>query len=288
MKNTHLIIYLFSVLLINGCTTDKTSQTPKKTVITKKYDTWTLLGKGVEYIEMDAPVKSFLGDSKLSILRLQPELLEFSMYNASQYKRKLTVKQWADTFDLNIVLNAGMYELMDGLTHRGFSRNGNHYNNKEFNPDYNSMIAFSPKDPSKRAFDIHDLQCERWDDIKSLYTCYAQGMRMIDCNGESIGWNKRNQSCSMLVAAKDRQGRIWFIFTRSPYPQNEMIRFMKGFKEDLRNAIYLEGGPETSLFVAIGEHRIEKVGSYVSDTYPKDTNVDFWPLPNVIGIKIKE
>ena len=52
-------------------------------------------------------------------------------------------------------------------------------------------------------------------------------------------------------------------------------------------AIYLEGGPETSLYVCVGETVIEKLGSYVSDTYPTDANQTFWRLPNVIGIKAK-
>jgi hypothetical protein len=55
----------------------------------------------------------------------------------------------------------------------------------------------------------------------------------------------------------------------------------------LRNAIYLEGGPETSLYIKVGDTVIEKIGSYVSQTYPNDDNVEFWELPNVIGLKLK-
>ena len=61
---------------------------------------------------------------------------------------------------------------------------------------------------------------------------------------------------------------------------------MATFKDDLRNAIYLEGGPETSLYIDINDIRIEKIGSYVSQTYPTDDNNNFWELPNIIGIKV--
>ena len=286
MKKLNLFLLLVLTFLYSSCT--QPAKKVEKKVIKEKYSSWTQLAKGVEFIEMAAPQKSFLGDSKLTILRLEPEQLQFFMYNATQMDNlRLTAPQWADSFDLNIVMNAGMYDLANGLIHRGYLKNGKHVNNKKVNPDYNSMIAFAPKDSMNNNFDILDLQCEKWEEVCDQFSCYAQGMRMIDCNGEAMGWNKKNQSCSMLVAAKDAKGRIWFIFSRSPYSHNQMISFMGTFKEDLRNAIYLEGGPETSLYINIKDICIERIGSYVSQTYPIDTNVDFWELPNVIGIKVK-
>lgn len=283
--------YLYiSLILFCGCSQGSTdSSVAKNSEKGDIYKEWTTLAHGVEYIEMEAPEKSFLGDSKLTILRLEPEKLQFFMYNATQFNKvRLSAPEWADSFDLNIVMNAGMYDLANGLIHRGYLKNGNHFNNRKVNKDYNSMIAFAPKDSINRKFDILDLECENWAEVCDQYSCYAQGMRMIDCNGEALGWNKKNQKCSMLVAAKDKKGRIWFIFSRSPYTHNQMISFLGSFKEDLRNAIYLEGGPETSLFIDIKDHQIENVGSYVSDTYPTDSNTVFWDLPNVIGIKVNQ
>jgi hypothetical protein len=40
--------------------------------------------------------------------------------------------------------------------------------------------------------------------------------------------------------------------------------------------------------VDIDDYRIEKVGSYVSNTYPTDANSEYWPLPNVIGVRVKK
>jgi len=56
----------------------------------------------------------------------------------------------------------------------------------------------------------------------------------------------------------------------------------------LTNAIYIEGGPETSLYIRTGNRVVEKVGSYVSNTYATDNNMTFWALPNVIGMKLKK
>ena len=80
---------------------------------------------------------------------------------------------------------------------------------------------------------------------------------------------------------------LYFIFSRSPYTHNQMIAFMGEFPEKIHSAIYLEGGPETSLYIDLGDHCIEKIGSYVSQTYAHDRNADFWELPNVIGIRVK-
>jgi hypothetical protein len=56
---------------------------------------------------------------------------------------------------------------------------------------------------------------------------------------------------------------------------------------DLRLTLYLEGGPETSLYLNTPNKKLELVGSYVSETYETDSNKVFWPLPNVIGFKFK-
>lgn len=292
MSRFSLLPFLLLVLL-SACNQSARKQkaktkTPPPIIDTNFYPTWTQLADGVDYMEMDAPEKSLINNSRLCLLKLDPEVLDFQLFNATrQKKRRMTVAQWADSFDLNIVMNAGMYDMANGLIHRGYMKSGKHVNNPKFTPDYNSMIAFNPKDSSDAKFEIFDLTCDNWKSVKTRYKCYAQGMRMIDCNGEAMEWGKKKQSCSMLVAAKDEYGKIWFIFSRSPYSHNQMIEFMKGFKEDLRNAIYLEGGPETSLYIDFRDHCIERIGSYVSDTYPTDANPDFWELPNVIGIKAK-
>src|SRR5690606_1071469 len=114
-------------------------------------------------------------------------------------------------------------------------------------PGYNAMIAFNPHDSLENNFKVLDLKCDDWHQVKNDFQCYAQGLRMIDCNGSALSWNKP-QSCSMLVVSTDDFDNIYYIFTRSPYTHNQMIQFMRGFPFRLSNAIYMEGGPQTSLF----------------------------------------
>lgn len=250
---------------------------------------WTSLADGVDFCETHAPFKSVVNDSKLTVLRIDPAKVTFEMHCATELdKRPRTVAQWADTFGMNIVFNAGMYDLAHKLISRGYLQNGPHFNNAALHPTFNSMLAFQPVDSMRPSYDIIDLQCESWPAVKSRYRAYAQGLRMLDCAGVPMNWTKRKQSCSMLVAAKDAEGRLFLVFTRSPYLHNDMIGFLKQFPVKLTNAIYLEGGPETSLYVHIGTTVIEKVGSYVSQTYENDANDHFWELPNVIGIRVKQ
>jgi hypothetical protein len=48
--------------------------------------------------------------------------------------------------------------------------------------------------------------------------------------------------------------------------------------------MYLEGGPEASLYLEANGKKIERIGSYETGFWESDTNEQFWPLPNVIGI----
>ncbi len=259
----------------------------------KKLDTipvsWLNIGKGIDFCETDAPFKSIINDSKITLLKIDPNQFDFYLMMATDLKIKsLSADVWADSFDLDIVINAGMYDLSRKMFSKGLLKGENHTNNAALHPNYKSMIAFNPKDTILPKCKVLDLDCNPYEKIKNDYSCYAQGLRMLDCDGKPIGWNKRKQSCSMLITANDEHGFLYFIYCRSPYSHNEMIAFMQKFPFKLVNAIYMEGGPQTSIYLKIGDTKIEKIGSYVSETYPNDKNDYFWKLPNVIGLKVKK
>lgn len=253
------------------------------------HNQWVQLENGLEYIEKDAPKKASVGDSRISILKINPEKFKFELLSASQFdSTSLCVNDWAEKFDLNVVINAGMYDLSRQLSSKGLLQNNEKYaNNSKLYEGYNMIIAFNPLRENLPEFDIIDLKCTDISIVKRDYASLAQGMRMIDCNGNPMSWNKNPQWCSQLIVAKDKHQFIYFVFTRSPYSHNEMIDFMVNFEEPLLNAIYMEGGPQTSLFIDTKNDRIEKLGSYVSKTYATDKNSEFWGLPNVIGIRKK-
>lgn len=270
-----------------GILQDSTTLSSFKNPSYQKYDNqWVELTEGVSYIEQTAPDSSITNDSKISILKIDPNIAEFEFKSATQEEGlRRCVVDYANTFDYNIVINSGMYNLRSSLKSEGLLINNSNYaNNPKLRRYYNMMICANPKSDTLPAFDIVDLTMHPWNSIKNKYNSFAQGLRMIDGNGKPMHWKK--QVCSQLIVAKDTLGMIYFIFNRSPYSQNYMINFMVNM--GLRNAIYMEGGPQASLFVDIDNYRIEKLGSYVSGTYPKDNNAEFTPLPNIIGVRIKE
>jgi hypothetical protein len=274
IKNNTLFRFILLVLLL--LTFSCNSQ--QKEVVNK----WESIAKGVSFMEINAPEKSILGDSKLSIIRLNKDSVQAYLLMASAYDSiSKTVKVWADTFDFQLTVNAGMYDLTKPLTSKGYMKSDLNFNNKQINTSYNGVCSIN-----NQRIDLIDLMCEPYFQLANQQSCF-QGMRLLDCNGTEMDWKRKKQSCSMLVMGEDNQNFIYFIFTRSPYYHQNMVNFLKQMPFKLRLTIYLEGGPETSLYLNTPFKKIALVGSYVSNTYPTDKNDHFWPLPNVIGFKFK-
>lgn len=249
--------------------------------------TWHSLQKGLSYLETDAPEKSILNDSKIFILKANPILCAFQIMNASENKKQNKAADiWAKEFGMNVVVNAGMFNMTNRRTNKGYLKNYSHLNNSHLNGKYNVMMAMNPKLESDTAMIITDMTSRNWKSLQSKYHTLCQGMRMIDGSGNPMSWDKRpGQSCSMVIGATDIEGNLYFIFVRSPYTHQQVIGFLFPLIPKIRTTVYLEGGPEASLYIQTGDTIISKFGSYVSKTYANDNNDHFWKIPNVIGIR---
>ena len=251
---------------------------------------WKNLMDGLQYAELDAPQKSVVNDSKLSILKMDARKFDFEFLTASEHgKHPRTAPEWATEFDQNIIINAGMYKYNKMQSNKGYMKNYKHLNNPVKNNYFNALLAMHPKEPKKPPFEIIDTYQKDWEKIKNQYNSVCQGMRMINDQGEGLAFSKRpDQSCSMILAATDDSGNLYFIFTRSPYTHRTMIGFLKGLPMNIRTTVYLEGGPETSFYVNTGDTIIAKYGSYVSNSCNNDDNDHFRKIPNVIAIRKKK
>ena len=249
----------------------------------KKNELFTQFSKnGLDYIEVSAYKESFIGDGMLSILKLNPKYFDFQLICKSQTKVLKSATQWIDSLNGNIIFNAGMYNLQDETSHQFFMKNFEHMNNPILSSNVNGIIAFNPSKDSIPKLQLFDLTMDNWDDIKKSYRSLVQGYRMIDCNGEPVFWNNRFQSCSMSVLAQDKENNVYFIFSRSPFTQNQMIENLLNLPFKLLNAIYLEGGSRANFILSSKQYDIRKVGSYVSTYNPNDKNKKFFPVPNFI------
>ncbi len=293
MINLKSLFKIFLILLIAATAFASVSThhkpTLKQTYKAVKKIIWKEIERGLYFAEFDAPLKSVVGDSKLSILKIDPNYYSFELMAATEYDSlRRTVEQWSLDFNLVAVVNAGMFNLSDHYTGSGYFCNYAHVNNGRIRENFRAMALFNPKSKKFPAVNIVDMETENWEFLRENYNSAFQDIRMIDCNQKQVLWKPRRPiSSSMCVLGTDKKGNVLFVFTRSPYTANTMSKFLLSLPLNIFSVMYLDGGPESSLYVNAGDTIIEKVGSWVSPGYANDDNNYFWELPNVIGVKRK-
>ncbi len=233
---------------------------------------------------LEAPVKSDYGDSRITVLKIDPEFYDINIYCASQLDQKSrTVKTWASEFKLTAVINAGMYAA-DHLTSVGFMKSGEHLNNRNLNKTYNCVFACAPLEENVPQAQIIDLKCQDFKIWKSKYLSFSQSIRMISCRQKNV-WQQQPRKWSIAALAVDKEGDLLFIHCRSPYSVHDFIEMLLQLPLNIYNAMYLEGGPEASLYFSAGDFEKELFGSYETGFILNDQNASAWKIPNVIGIR---
>jgi hypothetical protein len=230
--------------------------------------------------------KSICADSKVDILKINPQYFDFELVCAEP-KKKLsqTANIWAKENNLLAVVNAGMFNLEGNFqTCTGYMKNYKYLNNSKLNKAYNNVIAFNRKDTTVNKFKIIDLTCDDFKTLKTKYNTFVQGIRMLDCKGVNT-WSKQSKMWSMVLMGEDKNNNVLFIFVRSPYKVHDFVNHLLNLDIGLKKLIYLEGGPEASLYVNHEKLQLTKYGSYETDFNENDENDRFWEIPNVIGIK---
>jgi len=273
------VCLLFLLIFMNQCFVS--AETPPNVI------QWKTLEKGLYLAEVNVARITKISDAKITILKIDPKYFSFHLITASECDSlQRSVKEWSEKGEFVAAINAGMYGGANHICNVGFMKNYMHINNPVLKPNYYAVAAFNPLDTTLPPFKIIDLQNEKWENYKDKYQSFSQSMRMIDNNRKPLEWiQKRKMRCSMVVLAIDKKGNVLFLFTRSPYTPNEFIKFMLKMPADIQTAMYLEGGPESSLYINNGDTVVEKIGSYVSRTFAHDRNIQFRKMPNVIGIR---
>lgn len=264
---------LWAIFLISGIWgTALFSQTPE----------WKQLDEGLYFAEPEAPRKSNLGDSKISILKIDPDIYEFKLLTAKENQRKSrSLGQWAQAFQLTAVINAGMYQ-KDLLTSVGYMKNFRHINNNHVNPN-NDLFAFSPVDSTLPPARIIDRTCDDFDSLRQQYQCMFQSIRMISCDQKNV-WAKQPNRWSIAVLGSDKSGNVLYIFARSPYRVHDFINMLLALPISIDRAMYLEGGAKAGIYVKTSDFLIEKYGGFESAFVNDDPSSVGWPIPNVLGI----
>lgn len=245
---------------------------------------WRQLDNGLELARFKVTSEAPAGDSLITVVHIDPDLWDVRLLSISEFQtaRSMTARQWCERHDLTAAINAGMFAADNMARHVGYMKSGNHVNNGYAN-QYLSAAAFHPVREGLPPFRIFDLDVDSLGSIKTQYQSLVQNLRLIKRPGENR-WSQQDKKWSEAALGEDKQGRVLFIFCRSPYSMYDFNHLLLSLPIDLVCAQHLEGGPEAQLVINHDSLHLEMFGSYETNFNPNDRSRNAWPIPNVIGI----
>lgn len=244
------------------------------------------LHRGLELAIFDAPAASpvGVGDSRITVVRVDPKYLRLKLLNASALDEgtSRTAREWAVRHELLAVINAGMFR-EDHRTSTHLMKTGAHVNNPHAPDPDNAFLLFDAHDLADPPVRIADRTCEDIEALQRRYDVVIQGIRMTSCTRENM-WSQQPKIWSHAVLGIDDQGRFLMIHARSPWSTHDFIDHLLALPIGVAMLQYAEGGPEAELFVRAGGVELELLGSYETGFNQNDDIAQAWPLPNVIGV----
>jgi uncharacterized protein YigE (DUF2233 family) len=248
---------------------------------------WQKLSDGLELGFFHSPQLSEKGDSMIRVLRIDPARYQLRLLNASASKkgRPLSAKEWCRQNGLVAAINASMYQA-DLKASVSLMRTKSHINNPRLSKDM-AILAFDRNSSDVPRVKIIDRQCEDFKTWEKKYKTLIQSIRMISCKGKNV-WAQQTQKWSTAAMAVDSLGRVLFIHVGSPYSTHDLINILKKLPLSIDRAMYVEGGPQAQLYINIGTHEHEFVGSYKLEIEENVNSLFSRPIPNVVGISVKK
>jgi hypothetical protein len=248
---------------------------------------WQVLAPGMNLKYVTAKQPSSIGDSRIIILRMDPEQWQLEAVSASETGNSTghTARAWSQIRNFSAAINAGMFAA-DYKTHLGYMGSSAHVNNSRPN-DYQSVAAFEPRNSqSLPRFHIFDLDAPgiHFQDILKDYSSILQNLRLVKRPGLNR-WSQQERKWSEAALGEDDTGRILFIYSRSPFTMHDLSNELLAAGIGLVAAQHLEGGPEAQLYLHVGTLELEMYGSYETAFRENDTNSAAWPVPNILGVR---
>lgn len=248
---------------------------------------WSELAPGFEVGEFAASNLSIVGESKITIVRLDPIRWELVVQGIgwTDGSTLQTAKEWCDLGNLSIAVNAGMFA-SDYSTHVGYFQANGVENNVHIS-NYMSVAAFGPRIGSEAPiFCIYDLDMPNVSirDLVESYENVIQNLRLIKKPRENR-WPRQSKIWSEAALGEDEFGRVLFIFCRSPYSMHDLNEELIGLGIGIVAAQHLEGGPEAQMYFSMNGVQQELFGSYETDFFENDGNTRAWPVPIVLGAR---
>jgi hypothetical protein len=249
---------------------------------------WKTVAPGMDYKYIAARTPSAVGDSRIFILRVDPNLWQLEAFGISQTGESTghSARDWSQQHKFSAAINAGMFAT-DFKTHLGYMGSAAHVNNSHPNA-YQSVAAFDPRDSHSAPFRIFDLDAPgfHFADIRKDYASALQNLRLIKKPG-SNQWSQQDRQWSEAALGEDDAGRILFIYSRSPFSMHDLNNELLAAGIGIVAAQHLEGGPEAQLYLHVGSLEMELYGSHETSFRENDSNSAAWPVPNILGLRAR-
>jgi uncharacterized protein YigE (DUF2233 family) len=284
----HIATIILSCILITIPLTPAGADQQAKKSVSNPVGGWQKLAEGLELGIFVSPQPSVIGDSKIRVLRIDPERYELKLLNASVTKkgRPLSTKQWCRQNGLVAAINASMYQ-EDFKTSVSYMRTRTHVNNPRLRQKDMTILAFDRLGTGTPAVKIIDRQCEDFKLWKNKYGSLVQSIRMISCKGKNV-WLQQPKKWSTAAIGIDKADRVLFIHVGSPYSTHDLINILKQLPLQIARAMYTEGGPQAQLYIKSGAHEYEFVGHSEIDFSNKTNSLFSWPIPNAVGVALRK
>jgi uncharacterized protein YigE (DUF2233 family) len=250
---------------------------------------WKELAPGVELRMLGVTEPSAVGDSPIAVVRVDPNgwRLELVGQSATGETSGRSAREWARRHGLAVAINGGMF-LEDYTTHVGYMEIAGKVISSRIN-SYQSVAAFDPHDPAKhppfRIFDL-DVPGVSVQSIRADYGSLVQNLRLIKRPGTNR-WSQQDKRWSEAALGEDEQGRILFIYSRTPFSMHDLVRELLASGIGVVAAQHLEGGRLAQLYVKVGDVELELFGAIGSSLGEDGGSTSAWPIPNVLGVRRK-
>ncbi len=242
---------------------------------------WRVLAPGLSITEVKNSYHLKISDNIVTLIKVNPTYFDIDIYSAIG-SMKRNVVEWADEFNLQLVVNAGMHSLSNSYLLSGCFKQRLKVIQPDLKENFRVMALFCPQCIQFPSFALLDMKCEKSETLLFKYPSAFQSIRMIDCNREQALWkSKRQLFSSMYVLAKDAKQNAIIAFARTLLLDNQISSLLIQLPLNIRSTVYFKDDPKSCFYLKTVDTVITKVGSYVLYTFPTATNTRHWNLPNV-------
>ncbi len=244
-----------------------------------------LAGLTVERIEAD-PAAAPAG-ACITLVRIDPARFRLRILAASKHGDGASrpLPEWVRTYGETGGINTSMY-LQSGRS-TGILRSAELVDRDADNAAMGAYLAFDPVSPEDAPVALFGRGCPGVElaDVRARYRGLVQNYRILGCDGEAVPWQDEKRFSAAAVAL-DEGGHVVFVHSRTPWQMTAFAQRLADPALGLRAAMYVEGGPEASLYVRAGAggaaEEIAEVGSFETGFFDA-SNTRFWAIPNVLS-----